>query len=183
MKLTLLFTAVWISTIVCLAGQGVSAAQLRGLEDDEERNLQGNSGNCQVLEFTRELEFGPVIVPLSSEAGEFKVVSQKSKLLVGSSQIGTVYATATIVDDSRIGQGGYTFTSGEFGTGTILFESIVANSVLAANEDFEVAIIGGTGDFKCAQGWILVGKVKNLGETPALRDVTVNLCAAKCKGA
>jgi hypothetical protein len=189
MKFTLPITAA--AAAVVLTAEGISA-HLRAAPSG--RNLLGNSGTCQLFEFTRQLEFGPVVVPLppltppvggiAPLVDQFRVVSQKSKLCDGScdgnNQIGSVYATATVIEDSRIGQGGYTFDAGDFGIGTILFEGIVANSDLGPeNNAFEVAIIGGTEDFRCAQGWIRVGE-SDLQEPPS-RKVTVNVCPAKCK--
>lgn len=67
---------------VALLLRDTTTARLHG----GERLLQGSSGNCKLLEFTRELEFGPVIVPLTSTSppgapGTFQVHNPGGKMV------------------------------------------------------------------------------------------------------
>lgn len=111
-----------------------------------------NSGNCRALKFTRELVFGPVASPQAGgPPNGFVIVVQNSNLCVGDvvddpcsgtdAQIGTVYATATILGDARIGQGGYNFTSGDYGVGAILFESVIVNAVVPSDLKWQSLVV------------------------------------------
>jgi hypothetical protein len=111
MKFTLPITAA--AAAVILTAEGISA-HCRSSSNGN----NGNSGTCQLLEFTRQLESGPFYITLTPDSGGpeiitpfVRVVSQKSKLCVAlpcddGNQIGSLYVTATDIDDTWIGRGG-----------------------------------------------------------------------------
>ena len=155
---------------------------------------------CFVLELGRQL-----IPPLLKDGVPFmpskppevgSVVSQTSYLCLGectgappSNQIGTVNAEAAIVPGAvpgvpqgdatatRLGRGAYNIDDESLGKGSIYFQGSVRNPL--ASGEFEVAVVGGTGDFRCAEGYIEIGAA-DASSGPPKRSATIHLCNGFC---
>ena len=104
-----------------------------------------------------------------------------------SNQIGIVAATTKFVGSGtdstsvRLGHGSYIVDDAStFGVGTIAFSGASQNEASATSE---VAIVGGTGDFVCAEGYIEIGAPEDdvtWGGRPK-QSVTVHLCDTLCR--
>jgi len=82
-------------------------------------------------------------------------------------------ATAT-----RLGRGAYNIDAGPYGKGSIFFQGLVRNTLAAGA--FEVAVVGGNGDFKCAEGFIEIGAADASSGGPPKRNAIIHLCNGFC---
>eukprot|EP00977_Amphora_coffeiformis_P019766 scaffold7428_cov153-Amphora_coffeaeformis.AAC.19 len=192
-----------VSIIAVLLVTGAQGGHVRHrkLKKSSKTGFSSSSNDeCLVFELGRQL-----IPPLLKDGVPFtpsappevgSVVSQTSYLCLGectgappSNQIGTVNAEAAIAPGilagvttgdmtaTRLGRGAYNIDDEKLGKGSIYFQGSVLN-VLASGE-FEVAVVGGTGDFRCAQGYIEIGAADN-SSGPPKRSATFHLCHGFC---
>ena len=108
-----------------------------------------------------------------------------------SNQIGIVAATTKFVGSGtdansvRLSQGAYSLddsTSIGFGQGTIHFSGAIQNEDTSDSSQSQLAVVGGTGDFVCAEGYVAIGAAEEdvaWGGRPK-QTVTIHLCDTLC---